>query len=246
MGKKEFSRIISYILDILYPRRCAICDTILRKDEICLCSRCRQNLPIVKGPVCMKCGRPLDDDTKEYCKECRRRDHLFDQGCSPLLYRRGIQPSMMRFKYGSRPEYGEFYGRAIWGFAKRQLQIWKPDVIIPVPLHRSRYRKRGYNQAALIAGTLSKLSGIPMDETLVVRTRKTAPQKGLTGSGRRKNLKDAFEVRKESGKEIPRTILLVDDIYTTGSTMDALSEVLKKSGVKNIYFVTGAIAPGES
>jgi len=194
----------------------------------------------------MKCGRPLNDDTKEYCRECRRRDHLFSQGCAPFLYRRGIPASMMRFKYGSRPEYGEFYGKAIWSFAGRQLRAWKPDVIVPVPLHRSRYRKRGYNQAALIAAELSKLSGIPMDEKLVVRTRKTAPQKGLTGSGRRKNLRDAFRVTEHGQKTMPRTILLVDDIYTTGSTIDALAEVLKRAGAGKVYFVTGAIAPGES
>lgn len=191
----------------------------------------------------MKCGRPLDDDSKECCKECRRRDRLFEQGCAPFLYRRGIQQSMMRFKYGSRPEYGGFYGRAIWSFAKERIRSWKPDVIVPVPLHRSRYRRRGYNQAALIGRTLSELSGIPMDQSLVVRSRRTAPQKGLTGSGRRRNLRDAFRV---TGKKIPETILLVDDIYTTGSTMDALAEALKEAGAKKIFFVTGAIAPGES
>lgn len=116
------------------------------------------------------------------------------------------------------------------------------DAIIPVPIHRSRYRRRGYNQAELVAAELSRLTGIPMYERLVTRSRKTAPQKELTIQERQNNLKKAFNITSNDVK-LKKTIL-VDDIYTTGSTLDAVAMELKRHGVKSVYFIALCIGDG--
>lgn len=203
----------------------------------------------------MKCGRELTDDRKEYCRECRRTQHLFSKGGAPLLYKNEVVSSLMRFKYGNRPEYASFYAQLMEIYRRTCLPELSFNLLVPVPIHRSRLLRRGYNQAALIAGRLSQLSGIPMEEHLIERIRKTKPQKGLSRSERRENLKGAFQISKEwrrksrgqgQARGALQRILLIDDIYTTGSTMDALSQILLREGAEEIFFLCAAIVSGES
>ena len=119
---------------------------------------------------------------------------------------------------------------------------WRAQAFVPIPLHPSRRRKRGFNQAELLAKELSGRSGIPADAGLLMRVKKTRAQKELNDQERLTNLKDAFSVRK---RKVPyQNIILVDDIYTTGSTMDAAAKVLKENGAKNIYFVCICVGNG--
>ena len=119
---------------------------------------------------------------------------------------------------------------------------WGPDLIIPVPLHKRRRRKRGYNQAGILGRRLGRLLGIRVDDKSLLRRVYTDPQKKLGRLERKKNLRNAFAL-KESFKPVP-VVLLVDDIYTTGNTIDAVSEVLKKKGVEKVYFLTISIGQG--
>lgn len=119
---------------------------------------------------------------------------------------------------------------------------WGPDLIMPVPLHKRRRRKRGYNQAGILGRRLGRLLGIRVDDKSLVRRAYTDPQKKLGRRERKKNLRNAFAL-KESFKPVP-AVLLVDDIYTTGNTIDAVSEVLKKKGVEKVYFLTISIGQG--
>ena len=119
---------------------------------------------------------------------------------------------------------------------------WGPDLIIPVPLHKKRRRKRGYNQAGVLGRRLGRLLGIRVDDKSLLRRVYTDPQKKLGRLERKKNLRNAFAL-KESFKPVP-VVLLVDDIYTTGNTIDAVSEVLKKKGVEKVYFLTISIGQG--
>ncbi len=118
----------------------------------------------------------------------------------------------------------------------------KPDVLVPVPVHPSRKRKRGYNQAELIAGKLSRYSGIPIDTTLISRERKTQPLKNLSYAERQNNLKKAFKIRQNDVKL--STIVIIDDIYTTGSTIDAMAQAFTEAGIPGIYFITLTIGRG--
>ena len=122
------------------------------------------------------------------------------------------------------------------------MQRWKPDVIIPVPVHRKRYRKRGYNQAAVIAKQLSRISQIPLDENVVIRVEDTKPSKELDPAERTENLRRAFVIDEQIKKY--KRVLLLDDIYTTGATIDTISRKMHKKGVERVYFLTISIGQG--
>lgn len=223
-------------LDYIYPPRCPVCDKI-SSDGIC--RACRKKIVPIGDVFCLKCGKPLDDESQEYCGDCRKREHSFDAGRSLFSYQGDMRRSLYRLKYGNRREYAEVYGREM----ARELGGWISRMgitrIVPVPLHRSRKRERGYNQAALIAGALGRCTGIEVDEKLLFRVRKTAPLKTMTGQERRAGLKGAFAVagRIPAGE----CVLLVDDIYTTGSTADAAAACLKEHGCIRVFVAAVAV-----
>ena len=144
----------------------------------------------------------------------------------------------MKYKYFGCREYGKFYGKAMYIYAGDAIRRWKPDVIVPVPLHWRKLRRRGFNQAEMLARELSKYTGISTDVTLVKKKKATKSQKKLNADQRRKNLQEAFQI---TGNPAGKCILLVDDVYTTGSTMDVISNALLENGATNIFFITVCI-----
>ena len=193
-----------------------------------LCGDCLGKLKYITSPFCMICGKQLDNELAETCSDCGRRHHSFIRGVGALAYTKEIKQSMYRFKYGNRREYAAFYGDIIVKLKGHIIMSWKPDVIIPVPLHASRYRKRGYNQAALIAKEIGRRLEVPVEEGLLIRIVNTAPQKELNDKERTKY----------------KRVLLVDDIYTTGATLDACSDVLTNAGAAQVYFAAVCIGRG--
>ena len=153
-----------------------------------------------------------------------------------------MKKSIYRFKYGRRCEYAAFYARDICERLSEEIRVMGADSIVPVPVHASRRRSRGYNQAELVASEMSRLTGITMYDKLVKRVRKTVPQKELSIQERQNNLKKAFNITSNDVK-LKKTIL-VDDIYTTGSTLDAVAMELKRHGVKSVYFIALCIGDG--
>jgi ComF family protein len=153
-----------------------------------------------------------------------------------------MKMSIYRFKYQGRSEYAKFYATDIYEKLGDEIGKLGADSVIPIPIHPSRLRERGYNQAEEVAKELSKLSGIPFYANIIQRTRKTLPQKGLNPTERQNNLKKAFNISSDVVK-LNKTIL-VDDIYTTGSTIDAVAAVLRSHGVKEVYFITLCIGEG--
>ncbi|MBD5105380.1 MAG: ComF family protein, partial [Lachnospiraceae bacterium] len=136
-------------------------------------------------------------------------------------------------------EYGAYYGEQVRLHLEEKIRRWRPEALIPVPLHKKRLQKRGYNQAAVFARAISREMGIPVYENFAERIRNTVPQKELSGQERENNLKRAFKIRQNDVKL--KTIIIIDDIYTTGSTMDALALECKKAGIENIYCISLAI-----
>ena len=227
-------------MDILFPRRCPVCDRIVRFRKEYLCPDCRDTIKYVEDPTCMKCGKALREET-EYCRDCAGKRHWYRQGAAVFEYG-SVAPALYRFKYGGRQEYADFFGKEMAARLGRQMVSWKPDALIPVPVHTSRKRRRGYNQAELLAAVVSREMGIPLRTDLVKRMRKTLPQKNLNSIQRQNNLKKAFKIQKNDVKL--STIIIIDDIYTTGSTVDALAAVLLASGVKEVYNAALAIGSG--
>lgn len=229
-------RFLEKMSDIFYPRRCPVCQKILKDQKRMICTQCETMLHPIGHPRCFKCGKPVEKG--EFCRDCQKRKHMFEQGRGIFVYDSSMRRSVTRYKYYGCREYGDFYAKAMYRYAKMELREWKPDLIVPVPVHRSKERMRGFNQAAYLAERISRYTGIPADMGLVQKNIKTKSQKKLNALQRRKNLEKAFCV---TGDVRGKDILVIDDVYTTGSTIDAMASCLKKKGAENVYFLTVCI-----
>lgn len=227
--------------EILWPDTCPFCGKV---SEAGVCAACRRKADawLVKEPRCMKCGKPVRYAEKEFCGDCARTKHIYDRGVSLWLHREPVNTSIYRFKYHNQRCYASFYAGEFVKHYGSLLKRWAPEVLVPVPLSRRRRRKRGYNQAELLARELGRRLGIPAGPGLVLRVRDTSPQKMLDGRKRKKNLEEAFEVPETCF--VPQRVLVVDDIYTTGSTIDAVARALKRAGAQKVYFLTISIGQG--
>lgn len=242
--KTEIRKKADGMLDWIYPRRCPVCDEILDKKEPWICRMCASKIQPIREPRCRKCSRPIRSWTEEYCTDCAKDSHVYDSGFAVYPYRGPIQKSLMRFKYSGRQEYAGFYAQAMYIYGKDAVRRMRPEILIPVPVHRKKLRDRGYNQAGVFAKRLSEVLEIPVAQNLVIRRKNTVPLKGLDPAERRKNLKDAFELKRPEALKRWKRVLLVDDIYTTGSTVDAIARVLKEGGAEAVFFA--AVAAGKS
>ncbi len=229
------------VLDIVFPRRCAVCDEPVDEQGKGVCRACAGKISYIHAPFCMKCGKQLQEEKEEYCADCRKKKHTYIQGTALYDYC-SMADSIFRFKYAGRQEYALFYGQELFERKMAWIRVIKPDGLVPVPVHRARKRMRGYNQAELIAKAFSTLSGIPVYDNLVMRTRKTGVQKNLSRKQRQNNLKKAFKIMQNDVKL--STIVIIDDIYTTGSTIDAVSAVLYEAGAEKVYFMALAAGRG--
>ena len=135
-------------LDVLYPPRCPACGGILEDKQRSICPQCESIFHPVSEYYCMKCGKPVNE-TEEYCSECRHRERKFIRGRSVFLYNAQMKNSLLRYKYYGSREYGKYYAESMCRYVGRDIKSWRPDVIIPVPLHRRKKRMRGFNQSAL-------------------------------------------------------------------------------------------------
>ncbi|MCR5478087.1 MAG: ComF family protein [Lachnospiraceae bacterium] len=229
----------AFLLQLLYPRRCPVCDGIASPFGETVCAECMPVLKPVAAPRCIRCGRGLSSE-QALCDACRSGAHLFAGGRSLFAYR-SAAPSLYRFKYAGRREYARFYGEEAAYCLGDEIRSWEPDLLVPVPLHPKRRKKRGYNQAAEFAKELSGQLGIPVSENALKRTRNTAPMKLLSPAQRQNNLKKAFIVPGNDVKS--KKVLVVDDIYTTGATIDEAARALLEAGAAKVLFVTIA-GPG--
>ena len=227
--------------DLLFPRRCPVCGGVAMPKGRLICPACLKQLSFVSSPACMKCGKEIGSRDQEYCADCIRRKKSFTRGFALLNYDSRAAVSMAAVKYHNKREYLDFYARAAALRFEKQFRQAGIQVIVPVPVHASRLKTRGFNQAAVLAEKLSAELGIPWEE-LLIRVKKTDPQKSLGSAERLKKLRGAFEAEQEAGKW--ERVLLVDDIYTTGSTAEICSRALLKTGVKQVFVFAVCIGHG--
>lgn len=238
--KKAGEKFQNGILQLLYPLRCPVCDRIVKPSGEKICLNCLGKLELLTPPWCMKCGKKLTEET-EYCADCRRKEHGFVQGRALYRYDSAAR-SIYRFKYSGRREYASFFGEQAAEYLGNFIRDVHPDALIPVPLHKKRRATRGYNQAELLAEEIGKRLDIPVAAKYVVREKNTAPLKYENPEERQNNLKKAFIIAQNDVKL--KRVMIIDDIYTTGSTMDEISSALKESGIEEIYFVALACGAG--
>ncbi|MBO4291203.1 MAG: ComF family protein [Lachnospiraceae bacterium] len=223
------------LMQLLFPRRCPVCDGIVTPSGEKICAQCLRKLQPLKAPWCRICGIGLRREG-ELCGECRAgRKHFFVR--ARTLYRyQSVSQAIYRFKYGGRREYGEFFGEEMAEYLGDFARSIHADGLIPVPLHSKRLSRRGFNQAAVLAHVLGKKWGIPVYEKLLIRRKNTVPLKALNSKERQNNLKKAFHVKENDVKL--KTIIMVDDIYTTGATVDEAARTLLDGGAEKVYVVT--------
>lgn len=227
-------------LELIYPEKntCFICETY---DEAIadkyICSDCERHIKKILAPVCSKCSKPIDYNSSiDLCQECCDVKRYFEMSKSPYAYEGLIKKAIYSYKYYNKPYFYKLFGNCLINFMKN-INYTGFDCIVSVPLHSSKMRKRGYNQSELIAKYISANLSIPYVDALK-RTKKTLKQSEQSKEERRKNLKDAFSVKSSAEKIINSSVLLVDDIYTTGSTVDECSKALVNYGAAKVYVVT--------
>ena len=239
---------IDWLFDWLYPPRCRACrGRILGRDAEYFCEHCREHIQLVGHPLCNVCGRPFPDASGDdhECGVCLERPPQFIAArawaCYPREDDHPLREVVQKFKYARKVSLGRPLGRLMARGCQEFLREIDPDVVVPVPLYSKRLRWRGFNQSVLLAREVSRAYGIPMDPFLLQRRRETAAQTRLAEEERRRNVRGAFTLdpdRPIRGKRV----LIVDDVYTSGATVNECSRTLKQGGAKEIYVLTLARA----
>jgi ComF family protein len=236
---------LEYILDLFYPPRCPVCDG-LSDGPGKTCKKCSNVFLLIKEPRCMKCGKQLGKAEAEYCLDCTKKKLSYIKGYPLWVYNLEMKKSVSAFKYHNKKEYGKYYAKEMARHFGKDLLSLGVQCMIPIPVHKKRLRKRGYNQAEILADELYKYIKIPVNTGILVRCKNTLPQKELNDTERLKNLTSAFKIKDKDViiKGNIKRVLLVDDIYTTGSTVEACARVLMQAGVEEIYFTSICIGKG--
>lgn len=232
-GRGAAGRAAGAFLQLLFPLRCPVCDGIVQPQGEKICLECMRSLRMITPPWCMRCGKKLQEEG-EYCADCAERGRAFVRGRALYEYASAAQ-AIYRFKYGGRREYAEYFGEQLAEYLGEFIVGVRPDGLVPIPLHGSRRRRRGYNQAELLARALGARMGLPVYAGLLRRVKKTPPLKELKAGERQNNLKKAFNVAQNDVKS--KVFILIDDIYTTGSTVEEAARTLVEAGAAAVYFV---------
>lgn len=234
------------ILKWLYPPRCPVCGNVTYAGKtmglLTVCPGCQKVFHRVLPPVCCRCGRPVERE-EEFCFNCRGKQFSYVRGYPVWIYNAAMRKSIAAFKYHGRREYARYYGQEFVRMYGGQLKRFPVQALIPVPLFSAKQKSRGYNQAELFAEEIGYRLGIPVYNDYLLRVRNTVPQKELNDKQRYVNLRKAFTVNKKKRKYYAgvKSIMLVDDIYTTGTTIEACTRVLLQAGVEKVYFASVSI-----
>jgi competence protein ComFC len=229
--------------EFIFPSNiyCICCGSVIdRTRPYALCDRCVQKFHWMGKKTCQKCGKILDEGyPHDVCADCRDMNHQFTKGFSCTQYGLYERVLMMDYKYHEKPWIGKKVGDIL---ADRMgSQDFHPDLVLPVPIHKDRKAKRGYNQVELMARQYVKRMELAMDNRVLVRTKNTLPMRNLGVTARIDNVRDAFSIRTGYEAVIAnKTILLIDDIYTTGSTADSCTQTLLAGGAKEVWLLTFA------
>lgn len=218
--------------DWLYPPECAGCG----QPGSRFCPSCASQLKIIEEPFCSTCGTPVEPGKK--CLECTEHPPRFDKLRSWAVFAGPLREALHSLKYKKNLGVAEVLAKPLVGILQREK--WDFDLIIPIPLSRNHLKQRGYNQAQAIARPISLTFGKPIDSRSVTRVKETSSQVDLSPHQRYANLQDAFSANP--AKLNGRKVLLVDDVATTGATLNSCAEALRNAGVTEVFCITVAKA----
>jgi ComF family protein len=237
-----FRKLLAPIVNLLFPPICHLCrEYIPGAGEVQLCPACLAKAPPLLSPKCSCCGHPFESPlgTDHLCGPCITDPAPFSSARAALLFEGSTRELIHQFKYGKRVLLRRPLGLLAAAYLDDCAGKFRADLIVPVPLHGKRLRQRGFNQAILLGEIFSQRWGVPLSRNNLRRIRWTEPQVNLGAAERAANVKGAFAVN--DAKEIAgRKIFLVDDVYTTGSTVKECCRVLLKGGAAEIAVLTVA------
>jgi len=233
------SSIVQNVLDFIFPSTCPCCDKTIESNNL-FCDTCFHQITFIKKPMCYRCGQPLPieiTNKKVLCSDCLKKRPLFDLARAVFIYDYVSKDCILKLKYADRMEYAYPLVELLHQAGGELFE--KTDIIMPVPMHWRRKLLRKYNQADLLGRLLAKKEHLLYSSNNLLRARYTQVQENKTISERNKNVKDAFCV-KYPEKIKNKSILLVDDVLTTGATVNNCAKALKKEGAKAVYVLTVA------
>ncbi|MBI3611459.1 MAG: ComF family protein [Nitrospirae bacterium] len=234
------------LLSLILPARCHACRRYLRDEASpCFCRDCWDTVSLIDGPCCPCCGKPfaseaaLSHSPGHLCGDCRERSPYFDRAVAAGWYEGVLAEAIHLFKYRGKTVLARPLGALLLHAMER---LPKADGLVPVPLHPSRLREREFNQALLLCDSVKAESGLPVIPDGLERVRETPPQIGLSHEDRRRNVRRAF-VPKRPERIEGRRIVLIDDVLTTGATVNDCARALKRAGAERVCVLTVARTP---
>lgn len=235
---KFFENINNLMDKCLFPNhiKCILCDEELAFDSRpSICEKCLSNLPFSTGKVCQKCGEQLSS-MSDYCLSCKTNmDRNFTKAFAPFIYKDDIVKLIHDLKYNNKRYLGKHLSYFLVDeYSKHNFSV---DIVVPIPLNKNRLAERGFNQSELLSECFKTQLNLPVDTTNLIRVADTPTQTNLSKKERMTNLKNAFLVADKSVFK-NKKILLIDDVFTTGATMEEASGVLLKAGAKEIYCIS--------
>lgn len=230
MKKLNSDSVKKYILDIFFPNRCPFCGKVIKWNEPC-CAKCESEIPFISTEYCKRCGQEICicNDTK-----------IYYDGCVSIAYYRGVvREGIVNFKLDKAVNITDVFKDEIYKRISQMVEISNIDIVTSVPMHKLAKRKRGYNQSDVIAKTVSKIIKNKNCLRILSKTRNDIAQHELGRYERAEAVKGLFTIERKYIDEInKKTVLLCDDIITTGSTLNECSRVLKENGAKAVYCFT--------
>lgn len=237
-----YGSIKEMIREGLFPSdgRCIFCKKLLLFEPNPFCDSCLEKIPWIGQKTCKKCGKEEVIEDTGLCTDCIHWEHQYEQGITLFTYIGNGKKIIQEIKFDGNKKLAQWTGKKVGQKLKKQNWQQKIQTIVPVPLHENRRRERGFNQSEEIAKGISSILSISMLKNSLIRVKDTPHQTGLMRNQRQENIKKAFQIVDiESVQD--KKVLLVDDVYTTGATIDSCAKTLKQAGAKEVYFAVLAI-----
>lgn len=235
------------IVSVVFPAGCRICARLLvRASRVPICDECLDSIEPIPSKKCEICGQPLPiftpaEESLSICRACQQHTYAFERARSLGVYDGALVRAILMLKFEEVTPIGGWFAERLAELVRREGEAMAADVVVPVPLHRDRERERGYNQAGLISKPLARILGLPHKAVLLMRTRPRPDKQVLSLEERWESVRGAFATR--SGSQVDKLrVLLVDDVLTTGATLDACARALLESGAKSVLGLTVARA----
>jgi len=235
------------IVSVIFPSGCRICDKLVTSaSRVPICEECLESFERVPAIQCEVCGLPLPGLAQQseqplLCPACKEKTYAFERARSFAVYEDAVVRAILLLKFEQIEPLGAWFAERLASLVKMEGEAMAADVIVPVPLHRQRERQRGYNQAALLSKPLARKLKLPHKAVLLVRTRARPNKHLLSLEERWESVRGAFATRPGSQVDNLR-VLLVDDVLTTGATLDACARALRDAGARSVVGVTVARA----